>query len=122
MKAGSTLMTVMVVFWPEGNLGECQQLNYHQPRHTGPTPGVMSGNSTYITAIHEQHSRGSFKQDNAHFYITAVTQLTLHSVDMFPLTWKITRSVSNRAHMRYHWTTTPSSPTACTDRFSFDTT
>ncbi|GFX56447.1 hypothetical protein TNCV_73931 [Trichonephila clavipes] len=42
------------------------------PKHTDLKLVRQSGNSTYSTAIHEQHSKGILKLDNVDTYITVV--------------------------------------------------
>ncbi|GBM59498.1 hypothetical protein AVEN_70474-1 [Araneus ventricosus] len=44
----------------------------------------QSGDSTCCAAIHEQHSRGVFQQDNARPHTAVVTQYAIQSVDMLP--------------------------------------
>ncbi|GBM44755.1 hypothetical protein AVEN_83882-1 [Araneus ventricosus] len=81
MKAGSTLVSVMAVCWLEGGQ---QEHSRGYPTHSDFKFVRQSGDSTCCAAIHEQHSRGVFQQDNARPNTPVVTQYVLQSADMLP--------------------------------------
>ncbi|GFV62869.1 hypothetical protein TNCV_2789651 [Trichonephila clavipes] len=128
--------------------GDCLQPNCLSPRHIVPTPGVIifeailynslgvpviilitlttivlrqPGNSTHCTAIHEQHSRGSFSTGYilpSHDCCNAMRYIECWHVT---LDYEITKLVSNLACVGYHLMTTQASP-AKTNHTKFDTT
>ncbi|GFX81105.1 HTH_Tnp_Tc3_2 domain-containing protein [Trichonephila clavipes] len=76
---------------PNLNLESCseEQFSIRQQEHSHGYPKYtdckfvrQSGNSTYSTAIHEQHSKGVFQQYNAHPNTIIEKQCDLQSVDM----------------------------------------
>ncbi|GBM11358.1 hypothetical protein AVEN_13585-1 [Araneus ventricosus] len=81
MKVGSALVPVMAVCWLEGGQ---QEHSRGYPTHPDCKFVCQSGDSTCCAAIHEQHSRGVFQQDNVRPHTAIVTQHALQSFHMLP--------------------------------------